>query len=86
MFKEMLSPKIETEKYPVKEIGSNVNGIDNSQLKFREILCPKSFQPLSSKQCITCPHMIEQHRAHKSGFSMATMICRFTIKNHENRE
>ncbi len=83
MFKEMLTSRNEIEKSSKREIGSNANSIDNSQLKFREILCPKSCQPLSTKQCTTCPHKVEQHRAHKSGFTMSTTICIFNSQNHE---
>ncbi len=86
MFKEMLSTKNEIEKHSIREIGSNVDRIDSSQLKFREILCPMSGQSLSSKQCATCPHKIEHHRAHKSGFLMVTTICRFSSQNQKINE
>lgn len=81
MFREMLTSKSETEKPTIDAIGSKTESINSSQLKFREILCPKSCQPLSSKQCTTCPHRAEHHRAHRSGFSMVTMVCKFGTQN-----
>ncbi len=86
MFKELLCSKNEIEKHSTRGIGSEINKIDKSQLKFQTILCPKSNQSFSTKQCKTCPHMIEHQRAHKSGYSMVTTICRFSAKNPLNNE
>ena len=79
MFKELLT----SEK---KLDSSSKNSIKNQEkvnLKFKEILCPKTCQPLSSKQCKICSFKKEFHRAHESGLSLVTMICMFASEEAE---
>jgi len=79
MFKELFTTKKEIEKSSADVITKT----EKSPLKFREILCPKTCQALSSKECATCPHKKEYRRAHALGLSMVTMICVFGAKNDE---
>ena len=77
MFEELLTSEKKLDYISESKNNEKVN------LKFKEILCPHTNQPLSSKQCKTCSFKKEFHRAHESGLSMVTMICMFGAEESE---
>jgi len=48
-------------------------------LKFREILCPKNCQAISTEECKTCSSRQELHRKHELGLSLVTIICMWNV-------
>lgn len=78
MFKDVLSTEIKSKDL---EKPSSTKGKlkSNHNLKFREILCPKSCQAISSEDCKTCTSRQELHRKHELGLSLVTIICMWDI-------
>ena len=78
MYNEILSA--ENKKLSLKENSSLKNNLNNEKkLEFREILCPKSCQAISSEECKTCSSRQELHRKHKLGLSLVTIICMWKV-------
>ena len=78
MYKEILST--ETKNTDLEKTSSLENKVRNTHaLKFREILCPKSCQAISSEDCKTCTSRQELHRKHELGLSLVTIICMWDV-------
>ncbi len=78
MYKEVLST--ETKNTDLEKTSSPINkSRNNHALKFREILCPKSCQAISSEDCQTCTSRQELHRKHELGLSLVTIICMWDV-------
>ena len=78
MYKEILST--ETKNPNLEKTTSPKNKARNNHaLKFREILCPKNCQAISSDECKTCTSRQELHRKHELGLSLVTIICMWDV-------
>lgn len=78
MFKDVLSTEIKSKD--LEKPSSIKNELKNNHsLKYREILCPKSCQAISSEECKTCTSRQELHRRHELGLSLVTIICMWDI-------
>lgn len=78
MYKEILSS--ETKNTDLEKTSSLESNERNTRaLKFREILCPKSCQAISSEACKTCTSRQELHRKHELGLSLVTIICMWDV-------
>jgi len=78
MYKDVLSTKIKNSE--LEKTSTLINNARNNQaLKFREILCPKSCQAISSEECKTCTSRQELRRKHELGLSLVTIICMWNV-------
>ena len=74
MYNDTLSAEIKKKNLEKPNITKS-----NPKLKFREILCPKSCQAISTEECKTCPSRQELHRKHELGLSLVTIICMWNV-------
>lgn len=78
MYKDVLSTEIKNTDLE-KTSSTKIKARNNHALKFREILCPKNCQAISSENCKTCTSRQELHRKHELGLSLVTIICMWDV-------
>jgi len=78
MYKDVLSTEIRNTGLEKTSAIKNKSK-KNHDLKFREILCPKNCQAISSEECKTCTSRQELHRKHELGLSLVTIICMWDV-------
>ncbi|HUU78954.1 MAG TPA: hypothetical protein VMX55_11450 [candidate division Zixibacteria bacterium] len=73
MFKDLLAAMHKEFSSSQEELNDSL--LRRTDLEFKPIQCPKSCQPLSSKECQICSHKKEYRRSHQSGSNLITIIC-----------
>ena len=74
MYNELSTPVLDRLENPFDQERKNREE-NKKTLKFQGIFCPKTMNPLSSKQCQKCEHKIEYNRKHPIGKTLTTFIC-----------
>ena len=76
MYRDLLYLSEKTSKNLEKN--ERKNNLDKKKkIIFKEILCPKTGESISSTLCTECEYKDEFQRAHKSGVKMTTILCTF---------
>lgn len=72
MFKDLLT---KTPRNSIDIDNNQTKTLINTQLKFREIHCPKTRYPITTSECVKCVHKKEYLRKHDLGLTLSTIIC-----------
>jgi hypothetical protein len=54
-----------------------------AKVQFTDILCPKNHQTIDSSVCEQCPHKISLKRKHPLGYTLTSLVCKWTDEAKE---